>query len=200
MKIIVIDIETLGLKISDMIVEIGVVSLDLSNGKIKKVFQCICNESKKDKINENSWIFQNSTLTFKEVKEAKNLLDYFNEIQLIFNKYKAITSFNQKFDLVRLHNRGFKIPKRIFDSMIVLTDIMKLPSKYYGYKYPSVKEAYNYFFSDKNNPFPISDYIEKHRAIDDCYHEAKIFYETFKLLNSNYLKNKNVKYNKIEKI
>lgn len=183
MKIIIIDIETLGLKISDMIVEIGMVSLDLNNGKIKKVFQCICNESKKE-IDKNAWIFKNSTLTYLEVKNANNLLAYFNKIQSIFNKTKAITSYNQKFDLVRLYNRDFKIPKRIFDPMIVLTPIMKLPSKHYGYKYPNVKEAYDYFFYDKNNPFRIN-YLEKHRALNDCYKEAKIVYETFKLLKKN---------------
>ena len=60
--------------------------------------------------------------------------------------------------------------------MILSTNICKLPNKngYSGYKWPSVEEAFQYFF-------PYTGYIEKHRGADDAEHEAMIVYELYKM-------------------
>ena len=65
--------------------------------------------------------------------------------------------------------------------MLKLTSILRIPNiSYYAkdYKWPSVREAYHYFFPNESN-------IEKHRALDDAIHEAKIIYETYKHLKKN---------------
>jgi DNA polymerase-3 subunit epsilon len=60
--------------------------------------------------------------------------------------------------------------------MLLLTEIMKLPKNngYSGYKWPSVEEAFKYFFPD-------TQYVEKHRGADDSKHEAMIVYELYKM-------------------
>lgn len=176
-KIIVLDIETTHfLPRSGIICEIGLCWLNLKTGKITRIFDTICQEKNKY-IDPNAWVFKNSDLKYKDVLKAPFLDDFKNKLQKVFDTAVPVTAFNQQFDFTFLVDRGFKIYNRTFDPMLELTNILKIRN-YYGYKWPSVQEAWNYFFKD-------SDYVEKHRAIDDAIHEAKIVYETYKLIKKD---------------
>lgn len=178
MKILVLDIETTGLTPEcDMICEIGICLLNLKNGNIIPILDQICQEQNKE-FDEYSWIFQNSDLTIKQVIESPYLIDFKTELQDILNLKHPITAYNQQFDFSFLEHRGFQIKNKFWDPMFKLKNIMKIPHFYYGYKFPSVQEAWNFFFK--------GNYIEKHRALDDAIHEAKIIYETNKYLKKNF--------------
>jgi len=180
----ILDIETTGLnRYFDMICEIGICTLNLDNGRIKPIFHIICQEENK-KFSDNSWIFKNSDLTIDTVRKAHYLEECRYTLQRKLDIH-PLTAYNQNFDFSFLESRDFKIHKKFWDPMIKLTPILKIPS-FYGYKWPSVQEAYNYFY-------PKERYIERHRALDDVKHEAKIIYATYKLLKE---KEKNMIYQK----
>ncbi|MBA7487025.1 hypothetical protein ES707_22587 [subsurface metagenome] len=184
--VIVLDIETTGLSPKfSMICEIGLCFLDLETGDIDPIFNIICQEENK-KFNDNSWIFQNSDLKYEDIVNAPYLEDFRAELQAIFNLNCPCTAYNQKFDFGFLEFRNFKIHQKFWDPMLKLTPILKIPNiSYYAkdYKWPSVLEAYNYFF-------PNERYIETHRALDDAMHEAKIVYETYKHKGKRTIKKK----------
>ena len=179
--VIVLDIETTGLSLKfDMICEIGLCFLNLKTGDIDPVFNVICQEENK-KFDERSWIFRNSDLKYEDVINAPYLEDFREELQAIFNLNCPCTAYNQNFDFGFLEFRDFKIRQKFWDPMLKLTPILKIPNIFryaMNYKWPSVWEAYNYFF-------PNELYIETHRALDDAIHEAKIVYETYKHLKEN---------------
>jgi DNA polymerase-3 subunit epsilon len=175
-KILIIDIETTGfLQAGGKIVEIGIVELDLSNGKKEIIFDNICHEnglSLEDV--ERSWIVKNSDLTAELIMSSKNLEDLKEEIQCIIDKYKAgSTAFNNAFDFGFLENRGFVFPKKLACPMKLSTNICKLPNVRGGYKRPKVEEAHLFFFGDVG-------YIEKHRGADDAFFEADIVFELYR--------------------
>ena len=174
MKIAVIDIETTGLDFEkDAILEIGIVELDLTTGKLLPLFDKIVNEPHYDATrNYTSWIFYNSSLTRDEVNNAMSLEFYRSAIQDILNEY-PITAFNKQFDLGFLKAREFKVPKELDCPMILAKDILLIPHPKYGYKFPSVEEAWKYYFENVN-------YKESHRAFDDAIHEALIVREMYK--------------------
>ena len=71
-KIAVIDIETTGLEpSSDLILEIGIVELDLNTGDLKIIFDSYVREPTFGDEHRNSWIFNNSNLSFEEVKKER---------------------------------------------------------------------------------------------------------------------------------
>jgi len=178
-KILIIDIETTGfLKAGGKIVELGMVELDLNTGKIEVMLNAVTHESDMGiKELTTSWIFRNSDLTRKRVRGSNNFETHKKYIQNVVDNYpQGATAYNRSFDFDFLESRGISFIKKLPCPMIQSTPIVKLPSKYpkYGpYKWPSVEEAYEFFFPD-------SDYIEKHRAADDAIHEAKIIFELHK--------------------
>ena len=173
-KIAVIDIETthkypnLGL-----IVEIGIVELDIESGKITVLFDEIVKEPRFGEKHRDAWIFNNSDLKFNDVAKAPTLDSHISVIQEFLNKYR-ITAFNKSFDLGFLRSRGFKVPREFPCIMETMTPICKIPLPWddptKDYKWPTAQEAWDFLF-------PNSDYVEKHRATDDAIHEAKILYE-----------------------
>jgi len=164
-KIAIVDIETTGfLNRGGLIVEIGIASLDLQNGEISELYHALVKEEGFDETHRNSWIFKNSNLTHSEVMSAKPLES--KKLQEIFNKYPA-TAYNKKFDFDFLKSRGLKI-RELPCPMILATPICKLPGPY-GYKYPSVQEAWDIFIGE--------EYTEEHRGLDDAMHEARIIWE-----------------------
>ncbi|MGQ4874583.1 MAG: exonuclease domain-containing protein [Promethearchaeia archaeon] len=176
--IIVLDIETTHTKpILGMIVEIGLCFLDLNSGKIDPIFNIICQEEDIE-LDPDAWIFNNSDLNIEEVMQAPYLSEFREELQSIFDLGYPITAFNQKFDFGWLYNRDFRISNRFWDPMLKLTPIMRIPHDYYIYKYPSVEEAWRYLFPD-------IEYKEKHRALDDAIHEAKIIHAVYRMLEGN---------------
>ena len=173
MKIAVVDIETTGLSIiSDLIVEIGVCELNLANLNCRCLFDCIIKEEGFSEEHKHSWIFYNSNLKFVEVEKAPPLEKFWDILQKIFKKY-LVTAYNKKFDFSFLKNRGLKIYSELPCPMVKATNILKIRRNRYEYKYPSVKDAWRYYY-------PRVPYVEKHRAYDDAVHEALIVYKMFR--------------------
>lgn len=178
-KILVLDIETTGfLNNNGKIVEIGIVELDLSNGNVKTLFDKVMHERPitREEV-ENSWIVKNSSLTVEEIQNSKQLVEYKPEIQEILNQYTdGCTAFNNTFDFGFLDSRGFYFPKKLACPMRISTNICKLPHRNggRGYKWPTVEEAYKFFFGGM-----AEEYVELHRGADDAAHEAQIVYELF---------------------
>ena len=171
-KIAIVDIETTGFLYDEgLIVEVGIVLLDLKTGKIEKIYDELVKEDGFGEEHKGSWIFNNSDLTHDEVIEAKPLDNV--KIQEIFNKYHA-TAYNKKFDFDFLKSRGLVISE-LPCPMIIATDICKiLHVNGFGNKWPKVQEAWEFFFGD-------TGYIEKHRGADDAKHEAQIVYKLFEM-------------------
>lgn len=186
--IAVMDIETTGLKPEkELIVEIGICELNLSNGSTKKLFDSIVREPSFSELHKEVWIFQNSSLKFEDVFNAPLLDSYRTELQAIFDKYK-ITAYNKQFDFGFLTNRGFIFRNELDCPMMLNIPILKLPfpprpvvngfspnfvRSGNEYKFPSVEESWKYYF-------PQEPYKETHRAYDDATHEARIVYEMYK--------------------
>ena len=181
-KIAVIDIETTGLCFkNDLIVEVGIVELDLKDGSINTVYDSVVKENGFCSDHKNSWIFKNSTLEFNEVMNGDPLDT--NTLQNILDNYK-VTAYKKTFDFNFLNHRGVSINNALDCPMILMTPICKIPHKTKNadksneYKWPSFQECWNYLFPD-------SDYVEAHRSADDAKHEAIVVYE---LINRGILK------------
>lgn len=179
MKILVIDIETTGfIRQGGKIVEVGIVSLDLSNGQKEILFDSLCHErSITREAVENSWIVQNKYITVEEIQNSPQLISILPQIQSIINAHPiGATAFNRSFDFDFLESRGIKFPKKLPCPMILATDICKLPNQngYSSYKWPKVEEAWKHFF-------PEIEYVELHRGADDAFHEADIVHALYKI-------------------
>jgi DNA polymerase III epsilon subunit-like protein len=179
MEILVLDIECgnidpkIAFRVSnDVICELGIVKLDLETGSTEVVLDETCKESQM--CHPDSWIFQNSSLTHKEVMNSNNLHSIRPTIQEYFNQY-PVTAWNQNYDFPRLEHpsRGLKIPVKFWDPMIELTDYIKIPKAGgYGYKWPKLPEAYEFLFGEI---LP-----HRHRAADDAMDAAKILFKAVK--------------------
>lgn len=174
-EIAIVDLETTGDNFySDSIIEIGICKLNLTTGAIEPLFNKVCCEKGKE-IPHEAWIFRHSDLDYFDVVNAPDISQFRREIQHIFNTY-PITSYPQNFDFAFLKLRGFKIRKKFWDPLVKLQYLLKIPRYNGDYKWPSIQEAWYYFF-------PNSDYKVSHRALDDAYHEAQIIYEYYKKMN-----------------
>ena len=179
-EIAIVDIETSGFqKQGGLIVEIGIVGLNLETGNVVNEFDAIVREEGFDERHSRDpygWVFQNSDLRYEDVLSANNLTDVLPEIQSVLNKYSlGATAYNKSFDFGFLRSRGLQI-KELDCIMLSATDVVNLPPNF-GYntpKWPKVEEAWEYFF-------PQVEYKEAHRALDDARHEALIAYELIKL-------------------
>ena len=101
------------------------------------------------------------------------MLEQFKEeIQEILDKY-SLTAYNNAFDFGFMESRGFTLKKKIPDIMAVAKEACKIMYANGGYKNPKMQEAWD-------NLFPNTNYREKHRAVDDAIHEAKILFEMYK--------------------
>ena len=179
-EIAIVDIETTGFKPKDdLIVEIGIVGLDLETGNITNEFESIVKENgfgEKHSEYPYGWIFQNSDLNYEDVLQATDLTTIMSKIQTIFDKYSlGATAFNKQFDFGFLKSRGLEI-KELPCIMLSATPVVNLPQKsgYGAAKWPKLGEAWEYFF-------PNTAYKGSHRALDDARHEALITYELYKL-------------------
>ena len=176
----VLDIETTGwLNAGGKIVEVGVVGLHLPTGNRYQLFDAVCKEPGLAAKDRNAWIFQNSDLTPDEVRDAPLLSDLLPQLHWVISQVRAVTAYNKAFDLPFLRSRGLKIEHEWPCPMEVSTPICKIPRPgFRKFKWPSVEEAWAYFFPDE-------PYVELHRGYDDAYHEAKIVH---KLYTEGYIK------------
>jgi DNA polymerase-3 subunit epsilon len=179
-EIAIVDIETSGFQNEGgLIVEVGIVGLDLETGNITNEFDAIVKESgfgEKHAKNPYGWVFQNSDLKYEDVLSANDLINILPEIQTILDKYLlGATAFNKQFDFGFLNSRGLKI-KELPCIMLSAAPVVNLPPNpgFSDAKWPKVEEAWEYFF-------PNVVYKEAHRALDDARHEALIAHELYKL-------------------
>jgi len=179
-EIAIVDIETSGFqKQGGLIVEIGIVGLNLENGSVTDEFESIIKEDGFDETHTRDpygWVFQNSDLKYTDVLAGDNLTNILPKIQSILKKYPlGATAYNKEFDFSYLKSRGLQI-NELECIMLSATPVVNLPPNY-GYstpKWPKVEEAWEYFF-------PNIEYKEAHRALDDARHEALIAFELYKL-------------------
>lgn len=178
-EIAVVDIETTGmLNQGGLIVEIGIVGLNLETGEVVDEFNEIVKESGFGKRHTKSpfgWIFQNSDIKYDDVLSATELTKMLVEIQKIFNRYPlGATAFNKKFDFGFLKSRGLEI-KELPCIMLSAAPIVNLPPNlgYITPKWPTVGETWKHFF-------PTKQYDMTHRGLDDARHESLITYEIYK--------------------
>ena len=178
MKILVVDLET-GMidAVGDpfdpgncVICEIGIVRLDLATGEVSEVVNKICREG--PPCHGDSWIFRNSSLTLDQVSCSITLADLRNDVQFVLAGGLPVTSWGHGFDLRILESRGYAIPLRFWDPLRTLAPYLGMPSPYgYGWKWPSVEEAYAFFHPWK------ALYTLSHRAVEDALTEASIIYD-----------------------
>lgn len=174
--ILIIDIETTGfLNTGGKICEIGMVSLCKYSGMINVVYDKVINPFISDDELSKSWIVSNGYMTLEEINNGVKFEDIKDEIQEIINSYPSgSTAYNNIFDFGFLESYGISIPNKLFCPMRVATNICRIVGKNGNFKFPKAEEAYNHFFPDSN-------YIEKHRGLDDAYHEARIVSEILKI-------------------
>jgi len=166
-KIIIIDIETTDfLNKGGLIVEVGIVELDLTNGNRTPIYNRLVCEEGFGEEHKGAWIFSNSSLKYEDVLKAEPLDA--RKLQEILAKYHA-TAYNKKFDFDFLSSRGLGI-NELPCPMIALTPVCKLPGKFGKYKWPKVQEAWDILF-------PNVPYVEEHRGYDDALHEALLVYK-----------------------
>ncbi|WP_424945916.1 3'-5' exoribonuclease domain-containing protein [Candidatus Spongiihabitans sp.] len=130
-EIAIVDIETSGFQNQGgLIVEIGIVGLNLETGNITTEFESIVKENgfgEKHSKDPYGWIFQNSDLNYDDVLQAHDLTKMIPDIQAIFNKYSlGATAFNKQFDFGFLKSRGLTI-KELPCIMLSATPVVNLP-------------------------------------------------------------------------
>lgn len=173
----IVDIETTNfLQKGGKIVEVGIAGLHLPTGGVITLFDSRCQEPGLTHKDRHAWIFQNSSLTQEEVREAPMFSEIQPEIERILSKTRANTAFNKKFDFSFLRSRGVNVGKECACPMLTATPICQVPKKngQKGHKWPTVEEAWAYFFPDQA-------YVEEHRGLDDARHEALIVHALYKL-------------------
>jgi DNA polymerase III epsilon subunit-like protein len=145
-KINVVDIETTGfLNRGGLIVEVGIVQLDLKKESVKALFSSTCREVGFSEELAGSWIFKNSDLTVKEVMDGPSLEECKEAIQHALNDCDRVTARNKSFDFDFLRSRGFTINNEWDCPMKVSTKICKIPktgkgARYGGYKWRDTKQ------------------------------------------------------------
>jgi DNA polymerase-3 subunit epsilon len=180
MEILIIDIETTGFLPKGRIAEIGIVSLDLNTGEKEIVFDKIINPELDIEILKKSWIVSNGYMTVEEIQGGVLFEEIKEDLQGLISKYpNGVTAYNQKFDFDFLESYGVFFFKKLPCPMLLSTNICKLQkigraSRFGGYKWPKVEEAYKYFY-------PKKEYNEIHRGADDAFHEADIVFALHKL-------------------
>ena len=174
--IVILDIETTGLdRRNDLILEIGVVESNLTNGDTNVLFETLVREPEFGEKNRNDWIFGESNMTFEDICNAPEFSVIKHKLQELINNY-FVTAFNKDFDFDFLRRRGIEIPNELPCIMKTAAPICQIP-KTWGdsndpFKWPKVQEAWDFFFPDTN-------YEEAHRAANDAIHEAQILYEMY---------------------
>ena len=151
-----------------VIVEVGVVMLDIGNGCIETVFHQLVKEKGFCQDHKDSWVFKNSDLKYEDVLNAKPL--DLGKLQGVLALYHA-AAWNSSFDFSFLISRGLII-SMLPCPMKMSVSYFQIKSKYGDWKWPSVQEAWNHLF-------PKSKYVEKHRGLDDAIHEAKIMHTLY---------------------
>ena len=185
-EIYVIDTETTGLDGGprDLVVDVGVCSVDLRKGIVNDVYSSVVGYDVTDwgDHRKKAWIFENTDLSLEKVSAAPPLFKVKNDIVGIL-RGKTVTSYNVPFDMDRFLYREPWCLKGLFnvctDIMKAATDVCKIPSELYGvsYKYPKLDFAYNTI--TKGDPAGVGS-VQSHRAISDARMASFVMVEMYK--------------------
>lgn len=172
-EIIVLDIETTGLNPKeDLILELGMVKLNLESGEITVLFDQVFKDPKLTAKHRKAWIFENGFMQIEEIRNALPISEYFDEIQSLLDPFKGqITAWNRDFDSAFLLKYGFDLGPEIKCPMKESVEYFKIEGNY-GYKWPKAQEAWDILFPDTPK-------VEEHRGLDDSKMEATIIYELY---------------------
>jgi len=188
-EIYVVDTETTGLEggPNDLVVDIGVCSVDISRGTVRDVYSSVVGYDITE-WNENrtkAWIFENTDLTLEDVAAARPFFRVKEDIIRIL-RGKVVTSYNVPFDMDKFL---FKEPWCLRGMFFICTDIMKaatevckLPSELYGVSYRFPKLDYAYRTIVKDDPVGIGD-KQDHRALSDAKVASYVMIELYRTGN-----------------
>ncbi len=173
-ELLVLDIETTGFSpTNDFILELGIVKLNLTTGKITTLFDRVFKDPNLTAKHRKSWIFVNGFMHIDEIRNALPLDNYREEIQSILNPFKGkIIAWNRDFDEKFLIYEGFDLGADIECPMKASTEFFAIEGNR-GHKWPKAQEAWDILF-------PHNHKIEEHRGLDDAIMEAKIIFELYK--------------------
>lgn len=170
----VIDTETTGLDggPKDVVVDIGICSVNIKEGTVKDVYSSVVGYdiTEWEDNRTKAWIFENTDLTLDMVASAPPLFKIRDDVYRIL-KGKAVTSYNVPFDMDKFLFREPWNLRGTFtlctDIMKAATDVCKLPSQFYGvkYRFPKLDHAYKTVLDD--DPANVGD-KQDHRALSDA--------------------------------
>jgi len=173
-EIFVIDTETTGLDGGprDLVVDIGICSVNLAEGKVKDVYSSVVgyDVTEWEDHRAKAWIFGNSDLTLDKVAAARPLFKVKEDVAGLL-RGRTVTSYNVPFDMDKFL---FREPWNLRGAFNVCTDIMKaatdvckLPSELYGvsYRFPKLDHAYRTIVD--GDPAGIRE-KQDHRALSDA--------------------------------
>ncbi len=172
--------------------EIGIAVLETITGKVKVVYdQVLSHPPEKIEPHRNAWIFKNSSLSYEEVVNGKPVTEAANEIRTILQGRK-MAIYNVAFDFERFlkwppYNLGEVIAGILPCIMVTATNVCKIRSRFYGYKWPTLEEARRKLLPDIQLP----KNFNPHRAASDAYLSALVLHQLIQLgqynINDRYL-------------
>jgi DNA polymerase-3 subunit epsilon len=189
-EIYVVDTETTGLSGGpmDLVVDIGICSVDLKMGLVKVVYSSVVGYDVTEwgDHRKKAWIFENTDLTLDAVAAAR---PFFNVKEDVIKhlRGKTVTAYNVPFDMDNFLYREPWCLKGLFhvctDIMKAATDVCKLPSEFYGvsYRFPKLDHAYNTI--TKGDPAGVGE-KQSHRALSDARMASYVMVEMYR--NGNY--------------
>ena len=188
-EIYVVDTETTGLDggPKDLVVDIGICSVDLSKGTVKDVYSSVVgyDVTEWEEHRTKAWIFENTDLTLDDVAAARPFFKVSDDVIRILRD-KVVTSYNTPFDMDKFlfrepwHLRGkFSL---CTDIMKAATDVCKLPSELYGvrYRFPKLDHAYRTIVN--GDPAGIGN-KQGHRALSDAKMASYVMIEMYRTGN-----------------
>ena len=185
-EIYVVDTETTGLDggPKDLVVDIGICSVDLEKGTVKEIYSSVVGYDVTDweEHRSNAWIFSNSDLSLDDVAAARPFFRIKEDVMRLL-RGKVATAYNVPFDMDKFLFREPWQLRGVFsvctDIMKAATDVCKLPSELYGvrYKFPKLDHAYAAIVKD--DPAGIKG-KQDHRALSDAKMASYVMIEMYR--------------------
>ena len=160
MKIIVFDTETTGFPLSEVSLEeqpyiVQFASITLGYDPEKSIMEEVqrIDQLIKPNCNIPLEVSKIHGIYDKDVADKPSMQECIHEIRDVFHKADVAVAHNLEFDQkllnIELERLGLPkqfLPKQIFDTMKLSTDMCKIPNKRGGHKYPKLEEVYMFLF------------------------------------------------------
>lgn len=158
----VIDIETTDLDCSKgEIVEVGIARVDLVRKIVYPEYGKIIHQMN---INEDAWVFKNTSLTPSEVYRSPWGQDDVMLDLVFYLRQGWFTSYNQEFDFTWISEKLGLEFRRVDDIMDLCNALFDQPMSAQG----------SYYRLCQENPADLKDSKEEHRALSDAVMESYI--------------------------